>query len=399
MTEAELAQLGGVSVDEVRRLVASGILPSDSAVGFVAADVHKIRLAQACEAAGLSLTAIGSLIRDGHLSLTFLEHPVYGQWAGHVGRSFTELADDSGLSLELLGAMREAAGFARPSPEDPVRADDLKVVPILQLWTGDGFDPVVIVRMLRVYGQCLARIAEAEGAAYRSHLEEPFRDAGEMPSEAMRLGSELTIPLVPALEEALLAIYRRQQEHVWLQNIVVNVERALESQGMSRQVDRPAAMCFLDLVGYTRLTEREGDEAAARLAAHLGDLVQGSSVRYGGRPVKWLGDGVMIYFPDPAKAVHAALEMVQRLEPTGLPPAHVGVDAGPVVQQDGDYFGSTVNLAARIAIQAQASQVLVSRAVVDSVSDTGLHFAEKGRFELKGITETMALYEPRLSTA
>jgi adenylate cyclase len=83
----------------------------------------------------------------------------------------------------------------------------------------------------------------------------------------------------------------------------------LEAADLYRRVDRPPAMCFLDLTGYTRLTEERGDEAAAELAARLAGLVRRSSLEHGGTPVKWLGDGVMFYFREPAAAVLAALEM------------------------------------------------------------------------------------------
>ena len=119
-------------------------------------------------------------------------------------------------------------------------------------------------------------------------------------------------------------------------------------------------MCFLDLTGYTRLTEERGDRAAAALATSLADLVEQVSLPHGGQPVKWLGDGVMFHFRRPAQAVVAALEMVERTPEAGLPEAHVGLHAGPVVFQDGDYFGRTVNLAARIAAHAGPGQVLVS---------------------------------------
>jgi hypothetical protein len=116
-------------------------------------------------------------------------------------------------------------------------------------------------------------------------------------------------------------------------------------------VEQPPAMCFLDLVGYTRLTEERGDDAAAEIAANLAELTQRAARARGGLPVKWLGDGVMFFFKRPGEAVLAALEMVQEAPATGLPPAHVGIHAGPIVVQDGDYFGRTVNLAARIAGQ------------------------------------------------
>jgi len=104
--------------------------------------------------------------------------------------------------------------------------------------------------------------------------------------------------------------------------------------------ERGPAMCFLDLVGYTRLTDERGDQAAADLAAALALLVDRSARKHGGRPVKWLGDGVMVYFREPAGAVLAALEMVEGLSTAKLPPGHLGVAAGPVVGQGGDYFGA-----------------------------------------------------------
>ena len=96
------------------------------------------------------------------------------------------------------------------------------------------------------------------------------------------------------------------------------------------------------------MTEERGDEAAAELAARLTPLVQRTAERHGGKVVKWLGDGVMFHFREPTGGVVAALEMIGAIAAAGLPPAHVGLHTGPVVFQGGDYFGRTVNLAARI---------------------------------------------------
>jgi adenylate cyclase len=154
-------------------------------------------------------------------------------------------------------------------------------------------------------------------------------------------------------------------------------------------------MCFLDLVGYTRLTEEHGDQAAAELAETLAQLVDRSSRAHGGVPVKWLGDGVMVHFRDPAGAVLAALQLVKEVPAAGLPPAHVGVAAGPVVVQGGDYFGRTVNLAARIAAYASASRVLVSERVAERAPPQGVSFVELGQVQLEGIAHPVRLLEAR----
>jgi adenylate cyclase len=151
-------------------------------------------------------------------------------------------------------------------------------------------------------------------------------------------------------------------------------------------------MCFLDITGYTRLTQEYGDAAAARLAERLGHVVQRTSIRHGGRAIKWLGDGVMLHFPNPGAGVVAALEMVVGVSDAGLPPAHVGLHAGPVIFQEGDYYGQTVNLASRIAEFAQAGEVMVSQAVVDAAIGSPVAFRSVGPVGLKGVADPMSLF-------
>ena len=123
--------------------------------------------------------------------------------------------------------------------------------------------------------------------------------------------AELGSRMAPLIEEVLVAIYHAQQEHAWSKSAVEDVESALERAGLLSRLHRPPAVCFLDITGYTRLTEERGDEAAADLAERLAGLVRRSSTDQGGPPVKWLGDGVMFYFPDPGQSVLAALDMVE----------------------------------------------------------------------------------------
>jgi adenylate cyclase len=102
----------------------------------------------------------------------------------------------------------------------------------------------------------------------------------------------------------------------------------------------------------------------------------------------------MLHFRDPPGAVTAALELVDRVPAAGLPAAHLGVAAGPVVVQGGDYFGRTVNLAARLAAHARAGQVLVTAPVAEAGAD-GVAFAELGELRLKGFTAPVRVLEAR----
>ena len=157
------------------------------------------------------------------------------------------------------------------------------------------------------------------------------------------------------------------------------------------------AICFLDISGYTRLTQELGDDRSAEVAGTLARLVQRSSVQHGGKPIKWLGDGVMFHFEQPGPGVRAALEMVDVIPAAGLPPVHVGLAAGPVLFQEGDYFGQTVNLSARIADYARAGEVLVSRAVADASHEEGIAFQDIGQVELKGVYGTTHLLRADLA--
>ena len=187
---------------------------------------------------------------------------------------------------------------------------------------------------------------------------EPAAAAGKGPEEIGN--AELSDRISPLSEQAMLAMYHAQQARAWTANIIDAFETMMEKAGIHSRLERVPAICFLDITGYTRLTQEHGDDAAADLAATVARLVQRSSVQHGGKTIKWLGDGVMFYFRDPGPGVRAALEMVDGLAAAGLPPAHVGLHAGPVLFQQGDYFGQTVNLSARIADYARPGEVLVS---------------------------------------
>src|SRR6266545_4195212 len=297
---------------------------------------------------------VGLGIRVGRLSFAFLEASPYRRWAVRSARTYRQVSQETGVPLEVLGGALESMGFARMAPDELIRQDELEVVPLLQLGLSRGIlDQVWLTRLGRAYAEGLRLAANVENEAYRARFTGPVRASGADQRTTMELASQF----LPLVDPALLGIYRRQQEVVWTQDLVEDIENELERAGVLGRPGRVPAMSFLDLVGYTRLTEERGDQAAAELAGTLAVLVDRSSREHGGVPVKWLGDGVMVHYQDPAGAVRSALHLVEELPQAGLPPAHVGVAAGPVVVQGGDYFGRTVNLAARIAARAGAGQV------------------------------------------
>ena len=151
---------------------------------------------------------------------------------------------------------------------------------------------------------------------------------------------------------------------------------------------------FADLAGYTALTEERGDEAAARLAREFRRTMRALSREYGATQVKSMGDGVMIWAPDPADAVALAARAVEVVGTrSDLLPVRVGVHTGPAVMRGCDWYGSAVNVAARLAAQAEPNQALVS-AATSSAAGGRLVAALDDRREvtLRGVTATVAAW-------
>ncbi|HEX4940934.1 MAG TPA: adenylate cyclase regulatory domain-containing protein, partial [Actinomycetota bacterium] len=348
ISEREVAERAGVEPEYVTRLLDVGVLAPAADGTFTEGDVRRSRLYQGLERTGLPLEAIREALDAGELSFGWLDNPLYDLIAPLSQRSFHDIAVETGIPLELLRVLREAFGFALPDPDDRMREDELRVVPLIQKLVSSGFPTSVLDRLVRVYGDSLRRIAEVETDWWHRFVVLPTLASGMSQVEMHEATLVFGVELAPLLEQALLAMYHAHQEHTWVENLIGEIEDALDRSGLRSRLVEPPAICFLDITGYTRLTEERGDEAAAELAARMTPLVQRPAERHGGKVVKWLGDGVMFHFREPTGGVVAALEMIDAISAAGLPPAHVGLHTGPVVFQGGDYFGRTVNLAARI---------------------------------------------------
>jgi adenylate cyclase len=388
----QVAERAGVEGSFVSRLVDVGVLAPAADGTFTDGDARRARLCRGLEGAGLPIEALVEALDRGELSFAFLDLPVYDRFSALTPRTFKDVSQEEGIPLDLLLVVREAMGLAQAEAHDQVREDELEVVPLIQLQLSKGFDSVVIERWLRVYGDTLRRIAETEADWWRNQLALPYLRSGMNAAEMLQVTAEWGGEFTSRVERALLAVYHANQEHTWNEALIEEIEEALDRAGLRSRMEVTPAICFLDITGYTRLTEERGDQAAAELAERLAPLVQRPAERHGGRVVKWLGDGVMFHFREPTGGVTAALEMVDAIAAAGLPPAHVGLHTGPVVFQGGDYFGRTVNLAARIGEQAAPGQVLVTQEIVDRVASDAIAFEPVGSVVLKGVAQPVLLH-------
>jgi adenylate cyclase len=392
----ETAERGGIDRATLDRLVELGTVVPGEGDRFDETAVRKIGLISSFLETGIPVEAIAIEIADGDLDLEFLDNPSFVAFMAQSELTFEELATQRGIPVEVLLAIREAIGGSAARPTDRIREIELGIIPSIEAQLASGYTADSVERLVRIMGDGLRRFVLASAEAFRQAVIVPLEGASgqEIGMAAGAASERMTGPD----DDALVAMYRAQLGNAWTANIVEAVTSDLAGKGLVGASAGHPAMCFLDITGYTRLTSERGDKAAADLADVLARLVTRVSVEHGGRPVKWLGDGVMFHFKSPGAGVLAALTMAAEIPRAGLPPAHVGLHAGPVVFQDGDYYGSTVNLASRIADYARPGEVLVSKAVVDASTDGALDFTDLGVIELKGATAPMELYAARRRT-
>ncbi len=389
---ADAATRSGTTVSFVDRLCELGLL-SPSADGlFTEGDIRRTRIVQSLEDGGLPLDGLAAAVRGGVLDLGFVDAPAYERFTGLSDVTFGDAATQAHVPVEIVLAIREASGSAAAAPDDRMRPSEIEVVPALAMELANGVRPIVVERALRAVGESARRMAEVEADWWMTDVIGPILAAGGTAGEITRRTGRFSDEFSAVEDQLVLGLYHGQQAHAWMKNIFEGFEMALVQAGLHAPTERPPAICFLDLSGYTRLTEERGDAAAADLAGRLSRLVQRASSRHGGRPIKWLGDGVMFHFREPGPGVLAALEMVEGARDANLPPAHVGLHAGPVLFQEGDYFGRTVNIASRIADYARQGEILVSDDVVAAAPDVdGVAFEAIGPVELKGLTGAIPL--------
>ena len=270
----------------------------------------------------------------------------------------------------------------------------------LEIWHIADPDGDSDLRIARLAGETSRRLAEtwldvwdatarpalaSQGAPARSSGGDSFdpTDPEQNPSiKAADVGRQLVSWL-----------HERQVEQTLNRRIIDGVENALVAAGrLQARPESPPAIAFVDLSGFTTLTIEHGDPAAAEVAGRLQTLAEIVARDAGGRVVKLLGDGVLMRFGAAPDAIRSVLRLVEDVRVAGLPPAHAGIAAGLVVVRDGDVYGQTVNLAARIAGQAGPGQVVVEEGAIIALPAGTARFEPLGRIELKGIPGDVGLW-------
>jgi adenylate cyclase len=376
----EAAERVGVSLATLKRWAETGVIPEpDGDGGLTPAGLAHARIAARLRERGHSLDQIRAASAEGRLAYGFVEDLFPPSQAG---RPFEEVAEEIGLEPELIERLWTSLGF--PVAEiERLTDEDVQALRYIASVLDAGFPLVAFLQITRVYGQSIARIADAETRLFHLYVHEPLMRQ-EVPELEMAEEMEhLARDLLPLASPIMDYIHQRYLQHFVEQDMVGHMEMELDAGAdLGRLV---VTVAFADLAGYTRYTEEEGEEQALSYVERFIDAVA-DTLPDDARIVKSIGDEVMIIGQETADLVDWAVGFLRLWEERPAP--RIGVHRGATIYRDGDYFGRDVNLASRVVARAQGGEVLVTSTTVDAIDrDEHLEFEAIGEVKLKGFDE------------
>jgi adenylate cyclase len=264
-----------------------------------------------------------------------------------------ELAESTGMSENLVRRLWRALGFIDvPEDERTFTEMDVEAVELFQVMVGMGIADVdTALQLARVIGASMARIADAEVAPGTTPIIVPSGDSVIDADEFARLASTS----LPAIGRLL--------EFAWRRHVQAATRRAMliRTRGTVEGVSPTLAVGFADMVGYTVLSQHVEEAQLAAVVSRFEELAYDTVTSLGGRVVKMIGDEVMFVVESATAAADIGLSLSEAYaDDELLSDVRVGLAIGPVLIQDGDFYGPVVNLASRVVNIANPGTVLVS---------------------------------------
>jgi adenylate cyclase len=298
--------------------------------------------------------------------------------------TLAEASEITGLEPGMIARVWLLIGF---SGEPKIDEDDLQLLRYVAAVIDAGLPTVAFLQLVRVYGQTMRAIADAEVRLFHIYVHEPLIRDGVPNLEMAEEMEGLARDVLPLASPIMDHLHQRFLQHFVEQDVVGHLE-AEEDLDIGRL---RVAIAFADLSGYTRLTEEAGEEHALDTVERFVESVE-ATLPEDARVVKTLGDAVMVVGSDAGALTEWAVAF--QASQTERPLPRIGIHAGSVLYRDGDYFGRAVNLASRVGARAAGREVLVTRDVVDA-APSQLDFQRIGEVRLKGFAKPTELYLAR----
>jgi len=390
----DLSRWTGEPPERLEQWRALGLIGGESGE-FSSDDLELTHLVQLLLRRGISLEAIARASRDLGPEMAAYIHLLFPQGVPHA----YAVDDAAGLAGLDPDAVRRLSATVWPGRSvEWLAEDDITLLRTFKIAQEAGLPESAVIELMKVYADALTRVAEAETRLTGFFSPQPQKAGQTTPREAIgayRAGIERLFPLAAPVVD----YFHRK---ALLQASRLDVARNLAEQlGLATRSDVPGqmevAVAFVDLSSFTPMTAEMGDLKAAEVLQQFSQLVRESAGRSDGRVVKQIGDAFMIVFPQAAPAVACLLEIERRVAgETHFPAVRGGIAWGSVLYREGDYVGSLVNLASRLAGEADRHQVLITPEVrKEAAGLPDVEFAPAGKHRLKGIADDIELFEAR----
>jgi adenylate cyclase len=370
--------------DEQIDFAAEGLL--DGLVGAARAD--RLALLEQLAGEGVPLSELRRTTATGTIVLLPADRVVGG------GERYTaaQVAERSGVELDFLVAARRAMGLPIPDADEPAYTEaEIEAAKRIVLGREAGISDEEILDLLRVLGRGLSQAAQSLRAMPLKLVLEPGMSEREL---ASRYGeaAALLYPLVDPMVSNVLALHLRNATQSEAISTIERIDGKLPGA-------RDVAVCFADLVGFTRLGEEVPPDELGRLAVRLEALATDAAEPPVGL-VKTIGDAAMLASVEPEPLLDAALKLLEAADAEGeeFPQLRAGAALGHALSRAGDWFGRPVNLASRITGVARPGSLLVERELRESAPDA-YRWSFAGERRLKGIRGAVPLFRARRAEA
>jgi adenylate cyclase len=383
---SEASRRSGVSASTLKRWAAEKVVPVRRG-RWTAAAAAQARVVARMRERGYSLEDLREAGREGRLAFGFAEDLFPG---AEESVSVDEVAAETGLEPELIDRILAILGTPTER-RDRLSADDAAALRHCARVLAAGFPLVAFLQLVRVYVQSMRRIADAEVRLFHIYVHEPLiRDAVPELEMAEEMG-DLAANMLPLAAPLTSYLHTRYLRYFSEQDVVGHMESELGADTAEIELGQvTVTLCFIDLTGFTRYTEEEGDLGALDVVETFIETVEETLPREA-TIVKTIGDEVMVVSPDAAALTEWAVELLRRLPERPQP--RVGIHFGEAVYRDGDYFGGQVNLTHRVVGRALAGEVLVTDRVCEAIAGRqNLALEPIGQVSLKGFPEPTELY-------